>query len=63
MAAGRGDAEAVYASAAAAQATVARSRVAALLGRRGITVVEGVPDDLPPRLADHYLALKTAGRL
>jgi uncharacterized protein (DUF58 family) len=63
MGAGRGDAEAVYASAAAAQVSVARARVAALLGRRGVTVVEGVPADLPPRLADHYLALKASGRL
>jgi uncharacterized protein (DUF58 family) len=63
MAAGRGDAEAVYESAAAARVALERARVAERLTRAGVVVVEGTPDDLPPRLADAYLALKAAGRL
>src|SRR6185312_1400080 len=51
MAAGRGDAAQVYESAAAAQVALERARVSAVLGRRGVTVVEGTPEDLPPRLA------------
>ncbi len=63
LAAGRGDAEAVYGAAAGAKAGLDRVRVAAALARTGVTVVEGSPDDLPPRLADAYLALKAAGLL
>ncbi len=63
MAASRGDAEAVYDAAAGARAGLDRRRVTAALGRTGVTVVEGSPDDLPPRLADGYLALKAAGLL
>jgi uncharacterized protein (DUF58 family) len=59
MAAARGDAEAVYQAAAGARASMDRIRVAAALAR----VVEGSPEDLPPRLADGYLALKAAGLL
>ena len=33
------------------------------LERLGVEVVEGSPEQLPPRLADRYLALKAAGRL
>ncbi len=63
LAVGRGDADAVYGAAAAARAQLDRGRVAARLVRSGVTVVEGPPDELPPRLADTYLALKAAGRL
>ena len=63
MAAARGDVTAVYEAAAAARVALDRSLVAARLTRAGVLVVEGVPDDLPPRLADAYLALKAAGRL
>ena len=31
--------------------------------RRGVEVVDAPPDELPPALADRYLALKAAGRL
>ena len=34
-----------------------------VLRRRGVEVVDAPPDELPPRLADRYLALKAAGRL
>lgn len=63
MAHGRGDAEAVYEAAAAERALAERRRVTALLNRRGVEVVDAVPDELPPALADRYLALKAAGRL
>jgi uncharacterized protein (DUF58 family) len=63
MAAGRGDAEAVYDAAAAERAKADRDQVGELLSRRGVEVVDGSPDQLPPMLADRYLALKAAGRL
>jgi uncharacterized protein (DUF58 family) len=63
LAAGRGDAEAVYAAAAAEQARAERRRVSALLRRHGVEVVDAPPDGLPPAVADAYLDLKAAGRL
>jgi uncharacterized protein (DUF58 family) len=63
MAAGRGDAEAVYTAAAADTARATRRRVAEHLAGRGVEVVDAAPDDLPPAVADRYLALKAAGRL
>jgi uncharacterized protein (DUF58 family) len=63
MAAGRGDAEAVYEAAAAERARGERRRVGALLGRHGVEVVDSGPETLAPDLADRYLALKAAGRL
>ncbi|MFI6015978.1 DUF58 domain-containing protein [Streptomyces sp. NPDC051287] len=63
MATARGDADAVYEAAAAAQAQSERHRTAEQLRRRGVTVVDATPGDLAPALADAYLALKAAGRL
>ncbi|MET7985296.1 DUF58 domain-containing protein [Streptomyces sp. NPDC005281] len=63
MAKARGDIDAVYEAAAAAQAEAGRQRTAETLRRRGVTVVDATPDDLAPALADAYLALKSAGRL
>ena len=63
LAGGRGDAESVYGAAAAARAVVDRRRVAEVLERRGVEVVDAPPDELPPLLSDRYLALKAAGRL
>ncbi|MGW6928247.1 DUF58 domain-containing protein [Streptomyces sp. NPDC054950] len=63
MAASRGNAEAVYEAAAAAQAQTERHRTADQLRRHGVTVVDATPDQLAPALADAYLALKAAGRL
>ncbi|MFE1292793.1 DUF58 domain-containing protein [Streptomyces sp. NPDC058751] len=63
MAKARGDIDAVYEAAAAAQAEAARERTAETLRRHGVTVVDATPDDLAPALADAYLALKSAGRL
>lgn len=63
LAAQRGTLEAVYGAAAAEQARADRRRVAARLTRHGVTVVDAVPEELPPALADTYLSLKAAGRL
>ncbi|MBB4686006.1 DUF58 domain-containing protein [Amycolatopsis jiangsuensis] len=63
MARARGDAEAVYDAAAAERTLADRESAVARLTRRGVGVVDAVPEDLPPALADRYLALKAAGRL
>ncbi|MFH8464070.1 DUF58 domain-containing protein [Streptomyces sp. NPDC017991] len=63
MATARGSTESVYEAAAAAQAQAERHRTAEQLTRHGVTVVDATPDNLPPALADAYLALKAAGRL
>jgi uncharacterized protein (DUF58 family) len=63
LAAGRGDAGAVYSAAAAERARAGRAQLAAQLRQRGVTVVDAPPDRLPPALADAYLDLKGAGRL
>jgi uncharacterized protein (DUF58 family) len=63
MAAARGNTEAVYEAAAAAQSQTERHRIAEQLRRQGVTVVDATPEALPPALADAYLALKAAGRL
>ncbi|WP_236795918.1 DUF58 domain-containing protein [Amycolatopsis sp. GM8] len=58
MAQGRGNAEAVYDAAAAERTLAERRHVTALLRRHGVEVVDATPADLPPTLADRYLALK-----
>ncbi|MFE3857215.1 DUF58 domain-containing protein [Streptomyces griseorubiginosus] len=63
MATARGNTEAIYEAAAAAQAQTERQRTAEQLRRHGVTVVDATPHDLAPALADAYLALKAAGRL
>jgi uncharacterized protein (DUF58 family) len=63
MATARGNVDAIYEAAAAAQAQTERDRTAEQLRRHGVTVVDATPDDLAPALADAYLALKAAGRL
>ncbi|MGW0574934.1 DUF58 domain-containing protein [Streptomyces sp. NPDC002920] len=63
MATSRGNPDAVYEAAAAAQAQTERQRTAEQLRRHGVTVVDATPDELAPALADAYLALKAAGRL
>ncbi|MFP3464467.1 DUF58 domain-containing protein [Leifsonia sp. SIMBA_070] len=59
----RTDREAVYRAAAAERSLLDLSRVSAAVRRLGGDVVTGAPADLPPALADRYLALKAAGRL
>jgi uncharacterized protein (DUF58 family) len=63
MAAARGDTAAVYGAAAAARDLLGRSRVSQLLERHRAHVVDAPPLELPPAVADAYLALKAAGRL
>ncbi|MEV5989264.1 DUF58 domain-containing protein [Streptomyces sp. NPDC052051] len=63
MATARGSTDAVYEAAAAATAQTERARMAEQLRRRGVTVVDATPEDLPSALSDAYLALKAAGRL
>lgn len=63
LAAERGTLDAVYGAAAAEQTRADRRRGAALLTRLGVTVLDAAPAELPPALADTYLALKAAGRL
>jgi uncharacterized protein (DUF58 family) len=63
MAAQRGSAEAVYSAAAAERVRLERAALVALMRRAGAEVVDADPEDLPPHLADAYLALKAAGRL
>lgn len=55
--------EEVYRAASAERALLDVARVAAALRQLGAEVVTGSPADLPPALADRYLALKAAGRL
>lgn len=52
-----------YAAAAAETDVTRRQQTVALLARSGITVVQAPPERFAPELADHYLALKKAGRL
>lgn len=63
LAGGRSDAVAVYDAAAAERARNDRRDIAARLRRHGVDVVDAAPEDLAPALADHYLAMKAAGRL
>jgi uncharacterized protein (DUF58 family) len=53
----------VFRAAAAERALLDQTRVAAAIRQLGADVVTGTPQDLPPALADRYIALKAAGRL
>jgi len=59
----RADRGEVFRAAAAERALLDAARVAAAIRQSGADVVTAAPADLPPALADHYLALKAAGRL
>lgn len=59
----RADRREVYRAAAAERALLDAARVAAAVRQSGADVVSASPEALPPALADHYLALKAAGRL
>jgi uncharacterized protein (DUF58 family) len=59
----RRDRAEVYRAAAAERALLDTARVSAALRQLGAEVVTGAPADLPPALADRYIALKAAGRL
>jgi uncharacterized protein (DUF58 family) len=60
---GRHNAAEVFDAAAAERAGLERAAVGVRLRQRGVEIVDALPDDLAPRLADTYLALKAAGRL
>ncbi|WP_342000884.1 DUF58 domain-containing protein [Microbacterium sp. LWH7-1.2] len=59
----RPDATDVYRAAAIEQSAHDAAVVAAAIGRAGGEAIAATPEDLPPRIADRYLALKAAGRL
>jgi len=59
----RPDAADVYRAAAIERAAQDAAVVAAAIGRAGGEAIADTPDELPPRIADRYLALKAAGRL
>jgi len=61
--AARGTSAEVYDAAAAERVGLERAAVASVLRQRGAEVVEAGPDELAPRVADAYLALKATGRL
>jgi uncharacterized protein (DUF58 family) len=64
VAAGRRDNRTeIYGAAAAERALLDIARVAAAIRQLGGEVVTGSPTDLPPALADRYIALKAAGLL
>jgi uncharacterized protein (DUF58 family) len=63
LAVGRGSANAVFAAASAELSLSVRRRTADELSRVGVEVVDAVPRDFAPALADRYLALKAQGRL
>lgn len=59
----RPDASDVYRAAAVERAERDAATVAAAMARAGAEAISDTPEDLPPRIADRYLALKAAGRL
>jgi uncharacterized protein (DUF58 family) len=63
MESARGSVRAVYEAAAAARTRGERERTADRLRRHGVQVVDTLPQDLAPAVADAYLSLKAAGRL
>nr|WP_307846018.1 DUF58 domain-containing protein [Actinospica durhamensis] len=63
MAAGRGNANAVFSAASSELALSVRRGTAAELDRIGVEVVDEVPSDFAPALADKYLSLKVRGKL
>lgn len=63
MTGARRDLDETYLAAAAERTLLETNRVAAAAQRLGAQVVTAAPADLPPALADRYLALKGAGRL
>ncbi len=63
LAAGRADAAQVYDAAAAERLRNDRHAIAARLRNHGVDVIDALPDQLAPALADRYLAMKAAGRL
>ena len=63
MAAARSTTSEVYEAAAAERTVALRRRTASALEQLGVDVIDVGPDELPVRLADHYLMLKRQGLL
>lgn len=63
LAGGRSDAAEVYDAAAAERSRNDRGAIANRLRRHGVDVVDELPADLAPALADRYLAMKASGKL
>ena len=63
LAAARGTLDEVYDAAAAEQVLGRRRHTAGLLRTLGVDVIDADAEQLPPALADHYLALKARGLL
>mgnify|MGYP001548254146 CR=1 FL=1 len=63
MATERGDTHAVFDAAAAERTLAGQRRIAGLLRRLGVDVVEGDPGEFASKVADAYLSLKAAGKL
>ncbi|WP_407341803.1 DUF58 domain-containing protein [Pengzhenrongella phosphoraccumulans] len=61
--AGRSGAAEVFDAAAAERGELERAAIAVRLRQRGVEIVDALPGELAPKLADTYLALKAAGRL
>lgn len=59
----RSSTTATYRAAAAEHALNRRAAITAVLKQAGVEVVDAVPQELPPALADAYIRLKAAGRL
>jgi hypothetical protein len=59
----RPDAADVYRAAAIERSAQDAAVVASAIGRAGGEAMAATPEELPPRIADRYLALKAAGRL
>lgn len=59
----RANSDDVIDAAAAERSLLDQTAVTQSLMRGGVTTVEGDPAELPPRLVDHYLALKASGAL
>jgi uncharacterized protein (DUF58 family) len=59
----RGNRSEVYLAAAAERALLDISRVSTAIRQSNAEVITGAPAELPPALADRYIALKAAGRL
>lgn len=63
IAAERSTAEDVYRAASAERTLRDAARLATAVSRAGAEAITDTPEELPPRIADRYLALKAAGRL
>lgn len=57
------DADSVYSAAAAAKTQVQRQKLINAVAQMGVHVIDAPPEEVPTKLVDHYLALKSRGLL